>query len=90
MIHTMVYIPWYIPIQSWYIPSKSGIYHEAAQLLPGSKAAPSPSPSPTLNAKVALAAPPARSAVESQLLPRVRVPRSQVYQINFKINSTST
>ena len=25
----MVYTIWYIPIASWYIPSKSGIYHEA-------------------------------------------------------------
>jgi hypothetical protein len=25
----MVYTTWYIPIASWYIPSKSGIYHEA-------------------------------------------------------------
>jgi hypothetical protein len=25
----MVYTIWYIPIAAWYIPSKSGIYHEA-------------------------------------------------------------
>ena len=25
----MVYTLWYIPITAWYIPSKSGIYHEA-------------------------------------------------------------
>ena len=25
----MVYTIWYIPIASWYIPFKSGIYHEA-------------------------------------------------------------
>ena len=28
-IYHMVYTIWYIPIASWYIPSKSGIYHEA-------------------------------------------------------------
>jgi hypothetical protein len=25
----MVYTIWYIPIAAWYIPSKSGIFHEA-------------------------------------------------------------
>jgi hypothetical protein len=25
----MVYTIWYIPIASWYTPSKSGIYHKA-------------------------------------------------------------
>jgi len=25
----MVYTIWYIPVAIWYIPSKTGIYHEA-------------------------------------------------------------
>jgi hypothetical protein len=29
MVYIMVYTIWYIPIAAWYIPSKSGIYHEA-------------------------------------------------------------
>ena len=29
MVYCMVYTIWYIPIAPWYIPSKSGIYHEA-------------------------------------------------------------
>ncbi len=29
MVYTMVYTIWYIPIAAWYIPSKSGVYHEA-------------------------------------------------------------
>ncbi len=34
-IYHMVYTIWYIPIAAWYIPSKSGIYHETTFQMSG-------------------------------------------------------